>query len=1166
MWYARRLAQKWRASRAWRIWERLAVSAVLATVAAAHAQQPQEPVDISPLNGETYYIVNQQTGLQADLNNGSVVPGSTILQQTRSFTSLTQRWALTLSSTNVWKISNIFSGLCLDSSTAAGATFAVQNTCVASATQQWALSSTSNGYYTLSNQGSGLLLDLSASATGSALVETALSSSATQSQQWLLRPVFFRGIDNALLEKQEANKVTNTVPWWNDAEQRNDVLAILKAHGVNMVRIRPTTVPPYNTYTPTTCSGNGCYAETDAQDIDLAKRAKNLGMSVELTFLYDGGSSASIPGNWSSYTLSQAEAAVYSYVKAEVEAYRQAGAMPDMVTIGNEVDTGLIGSLASPRTSFSSFAAIEQQGMQAVADASSDASIGAALPMPIRCIHITPAYNLSSFFSSANSYSIPYDAMCQSYYPIYHGPLTAAQAAASNPNSKPVEQSVLSAAVTAIGKPIFLIEVGEHYENGFDANDPWYAATVTGQRQFLVDVNGVLKGLPNNLGMGMEYWDATGVNVYVSGGGYSNGDGKIDALYTWNGLTIFDNADTQGYSNASLGNYSATLPGLDALGGRLDPALSYKLVNKATGQILETTLASTASAAPLDTTTDTGVISQHQQWIVSSNNDGYFQVANGNNGSGTNVLDSSGSLAAGSTVVQNPATSASSQEWNVVTAGGGYFALVNRASGLVLAANSVTSIEQTSPGSVVTDWVIAANANQLWQIVPVHITASSTPSQLQFASAIPASITTGGNLGSVTVNVTNMAAAVIGTPDETITLTLSGPQSSSQTIASSGGTATFNLSTVTLSQTGSYTLTASAPGLNTAAVTVVVSLPVLTVTATSPQRSYGAANPTLSYAITGYVNGDNSSVVSGTPSLSTPAAASSPSGNYPITVGLGTLQSSNYTFSFVNGTLTVTLAGTTTILASSAPRSTFGSSVTLTAAVMSTTTGTPTGNVAIFSGSSQIGTATLVSGMATYTTASLASGTNSLSAQYAGDTNFSASISNSVSVIVSPQNIWVINSGGTISELTNSGSPISANGYTGGGLGIAIDHAGDVSSATAADTLTEVSNTGSAVGTFSGGGVDMATSLAVDGSGNLWVANANNTLSLFNNTGTALTPAAGYSGVNLNAPSSIAIDNSGSVWVANTASSSVTRFLGAAGPVATPLATNVQNGTLGVKP
>src|ERR1017187_8009547 len=104
---------------------------------------------------------------------------------------------------------------------------------------------------------------------------------ATQSQQWLLRPAFFRGVDNALLEKQEAARAALGLSWWQDAGQQQDVLDIFKNHGVNMVRLRPTSVPPYANASQAQCSGNACYAETEAQDLDLAKRAKNLGMSVE---------------------------------------------------------------------------------------------------------------------------------------------------------------------------------------------------------------------------------------------------------------------------------------------------------------------------------------------------------------------------------------------------------------------------------------------------------------------------------------------------------------------------------------------------------------------------------------------------------------------------------------------------------------------------------------------------------------------------------------------------------------------------------------------------------------------------------------------------------------------------------------------------------------------
>ena len=78
---------------------------------------------------------------------------------------------------------------------------------------------------------------------------------------------------------------------------------MLKNHGVNMVRLRPSSAPPYSDPSQTGCTGNACYAETDAQDLDLAKRSKNLGLSVELTLLFDGGSSASVPPAWASDTL-----------------------------------------------------------------------------------------------------------------------------------------------------------------------------------------------------------------------------------------------------------------------------------------------------------------------------------------------------------------------------------------------------------------------------------------------------------------------------------------------------------------------------------------------------------------------------------------------------------------------------------------------------------------------------------------------------------------------------------------------------------------------------------------------------------------------------------------------------------------------------------------------
>jgi arabinogalactan endo-1,4-beta-galactosidase len=692
--------------------------------------QPAEPTDISPINGQAYYLVNQLSGLQVDLNNNSTVAGDYIVQQPRTFTNTSQRWAFTKlpggsSSAALWQISNILNNLCLDSATVSGVVYVVQNPCAGSSSQQWTLTPVSAGYYTIANKSTGLSIDLyqgSASA-GALLNQTALNSSPpSQSQQWLLRPVFFRGVDNALLEKQEAARASTGLTWWKDAGQPLDVLAMLKNHGVNMIRLRPSSAPPYSNPSQTGCSGNACYAETDAQDLDLAKRSRNLGLSVVLTLLFDGGSSASVPPAWASDTLAQLQTDIYTYVKAEILMYRQAGVMPDLVAIGNEVDTGFLGSMGSPTgADFGGFASLQIQALQAVDDAAADTSIGPAVPPPLTCIHITPAWDLTQFFTLANQNGITYDAICQSYYPIFHGPLTDAQATASNPGNKPVEQDVLVTASNNIGKPIFIIETGEHYENGYQSNDPWYAPpSIAEQQQFLLDLQAVQEGLPNNLGMGVEYWDPAGVNIPSLSGGFINGDNLANAIFVWNGLELFNNADSSGTTNVNDPSYSELLPGIDALGGNLDSTLSYKLVNRSSGKILSVYQGSNSPGALLDAGADSGSPSLSQQWRITSNLDGYFQVASLTPGAGNTINaldDSGGSTTSGTGIVQSLTNGSTEQEWTILSVGNGYFSLVNRLSGMTADTSGGSG---ALAGFVVQEAQSGSAQTQQWQIVAVH--------------------------------------------------------------------------------------------------------------------------------------------------------------------------------------------------------------------------------------------------------------------------------------------------------------------------------------------------------------------------------------------------------------------------------------------------------------
>jgi hypothetical protein len=109
--------------------------------------------------------------------------------------------------------------------------------------------------------------------------------------------------------------------------------------------------------------------------------------------------------------------------------------------------------------------------------------------------------------------------------------------------------------------------------------------------------------------------------------------------------------------------------------------------------------------------------------------------------------------------------------------------------------------------------------------------------------------------------------------------------------------------------------------------TLTVNKAVLTVTASNKNRTYGSANPSLTYSITGFVAGDKSSVVSGAPSLSTTARSCSSVGSYPITVTAGNLHAANYSFTYVAGTLTVNKA--VLIVTANNRTKTYGTTLTL---------------------------------------------------------------------------------------------------------------------------------------------------------------------------------------------------------------------------------------------
>ena len=178
-------------------------------------------------------------------------------------------------------------------------------------------------------------------------------------------------------------------------------------------------------------------------------------------------------------------------------------------------------------------------------------------------------------------------------------------------------------------------------------------------------------------------------------------------------------------------------------------------------------------------------------------------------------------------------------------------------------------------------------------------------------------------------------------------------------------------------------------------LTQTVNPATLIVTANSVTRVFGQANPVLAATITGFVNNDPSTAVSGAASLMTSATSASPVGVYPIVVTQGTLNAANYSFTFVNGTLTVGKAGSSTAASASLSTPSFGQAEKFTAVITAVApgTGTPTGSVDFTDTTTgvDLGSVSLVTGTASLNTSSLPVGSNTITETYLGDGNFTSS-------------------------------------------------------------------------------------------------------------------------------------------------------------------------------
>ncbi|MFP5236427.1 MAG: Ig-like domain repeat protein [Acidobacteriota bacterium] len=217
------------------------------------------------------------------------------------------------------------------------------------------------------------------------------------------------------------------------------------------------------------------------------------------------------------------------------------------------------------------------------------------------------------------------------------------------------------------------------------------------------------------------------------------------------------------------------------------------------------------------------------------------------------------------------------------------------------------------------------------------------------------------------------------------------------------------LDTSHLSAGTHYLIAAYAGDATNAAITsgvyvyIVTPAPLVAV-ANSVHMLFGQAVPSLAGTLTGVLAQDSGNVSA---AFTTTATMTSNPGSYPIAVALTGSASGNYTVSLgaTSGSVTVAQAPSTTTLTDSAANPIGGAALTLTATVASTTSGTPTGTVNFFNGSTMLNTSpvALTGGVANLSISSLPVGAVALNVVYSGDIDFQPSTSSNLpATVLSP--------------------------------------------------------------------------------------------------------------------------------------------------------------------
>ena len=312
---------------------------------------------------------------------------------------------------------------------------------------------------------------------------------------------FIKGADISMLAEVEKHGGK----YFDFDGKQKDAMQILKENGFNYIRLRLWNDPK-------DAEGHGYGGGNSdlATTIALAKRAKALGMKVLLDYHYsdfwtDPGRQNK-PKAWEGMTIEQLTKAVHDYTKQTFAEIKKAGALPDMVQIGNEINGGMLWpegkSWGQNGGEFDRLSGLLKAGISGVKE-----NLGKDDHVKIM-LHLAEGTKNDTFtwwFDEVTKRGVEFDVIGLSFYTYWNGPISALKY-----NMDDISKRYNKDVIVVEAAYGYTLDNCDNAENNFtakEAEDGGYPGTVQGQADFLHDLMQSIVNVPDHRGKGIFYWE-----------------------------------------------------------------------------------------------------------------------------------------------------------------------------------------------------------------------------------------------------------------------------------------------------------------------------------------------------------------------------------------------------------------------------------------------------------------------------------------------------------------------------------------------------------------------------------------------------------------------------------------------------------------------------------